>query len=434
MSPATAQRRTLSVLFLTQVVGGTGSALGGAVAALLAAELGGVGISGLAQSAGVVGAALFAVPATAMVHRHGRRPSLAACYATAATGALLIVAAALRHALPLLFAGTFLLGGSTAASYQARYAAVDLAPAALRGRHLSLIVWGTTVGAVIGPSLAAPAGTLLAGRGIPTLAGPFLFASLLFVLAAFVLLALLRPDPAVVARRAQAEAGPGGVPPRGAGLREAARMVGAEPAARLGVITMALGHVVMVGVMTMTPVHIRAAGHDAARTLDIVGLVLSAHVAGMFALAPVFGWLTDRLGRRGVIALGTGLLLTACAVAGTAGQAPRQLAAGLLILGLGWSATLVSGSTLLSDAIPTERRASAQGFADLAMGLAGASARGAVGGDRGRVGISDAHAAGGGGRGGIDRELERTLAHTPPIAAPAPPAHGSSTATRETIC
>ena len=374
MSPATAQRRTLSVLFLTQIVGGTGSALGGAVAALLAAELGGVGISGLAQSAGVVGAALFAVPATAMVHRDGRRPSLAACYVTAATGALLIVAAALRHALPILFAGTFLLGGSTAASYQARYAAVDLSPPALRGRHLSLIVWATTVGAVIGPSLAAPAGTLLAGHGIPTLAGPFLFTSLLFVLAAFVLLALLRPDPAVVARLAQAEARSGAVPPRGAGLKEPARMVGAEPAARLGVITMALGHVVMVGVMTMTPVHIRAAGHDAAHTLDIVGLVLSAHVAGMFALAPVFGWLTDRLGRRTVIALGIGLLLTACAVAGTAGQAPRQLATGLLILGLGWSASLVSGSTLLSDAIPTERRASAQGFADLVMGLAGASA------------------------------------------------------------
>ena len=374
MSPASAQRRTLSVLFVTQTVGGTGSALGGAVAALLAAELGGVGISGLAQSASVVGAALFAVPATAIVHRQGRRPSLAACYATAATGAILIVTAAMWHALPILFAGTFLLGGSTAATYQARYAAVDLAPLALRGRHLSLIVWATTVGAVIGPSLAGPAGTLLATHGIPTLAGPFLFASLLFVLAALVLLALLRPDPAVVARGALAEAGSGGLPPKGAGLREAARIVGAEPAARLGVITMALGHVVMVGVMTMTPVHIRGAGHDAAHTLDIVGLVLSAHVAGMFALAPVFGWLTDRLGRRAVIALGTALLLTACAVAGTAGQAPRQLATGLLILGLGWSATLVSGSTLLSDAIPTERRASVQGFADLVMGLAGACA------------------------------------------------------------
>ena len=374
MSPASAQRRTLSVLFVTQTLGGTGSALGGAVAALLAAELGGVGISGLAQSASVVGAALFAVPATAIVHRQGRRPSLAVCYATAATGAILIVTAAIWHALPILFAGTFLLGGSTAASYQARYAAVDLSPAPLRGRHLSLIVWGTTVGAVIGPSLAAPTGTLLARHGIPTLAGPFVGASLLFVFAALVLLALLRPDPAVVARVAHAEAGAGALPSRGAGIREAARIVGGQPAARLGVITMALGHVVMVGVMTMTPVHIRGAGHDAAQTLDVVGLVLSAHVAGMFALAPIFGWLTDRLGRRAVIALGTGLLLTACAVAGTAGQAPGQLAAGLLILGLGWSATLVSGSTLLSDAIATERRASAQGFADLAMGLAGASA------------------------------------------------------------
>ena len=158
MSPAGAQRQTLSVLFVAQIVGGIGSALGGAVAALLAAELGGVRVSGLAQSAAVVGAALFAVPATAIVHRQGRRPSLAACYATAGCGALLIVAAAMRHALPFLFAGTFLLGGSTAATYQARYAAVDLAPSALRGRHLSLIVWATTVGAVIGPSLAADDG------------------------------------------------------------------------------------------------------------------------------------------------------------------------------------------------------------------------------------------------------------------------------------
>ena len=137
---------------------------------------------------------------------------------------------------------------------------------------------------------------------------------------------------------------------------------------------MAVGHVVMVGVMAMTPVHIRGAGHDPAHTLRIVGLVLSAHVAGMFALAPVFGWLTDRLGRQAVIALGIGLLLAACAAAGTAGQDPTRLAAGLLVLGLGWSATLVAGSTLLSDAVPGERRASAQGLADLVMGLAGASA------------------------------------------------------------
>jgi MFS family permease len=374
MTREAAQRRTLRVLFLTQVIGGIGSALGGAVAALLAADIGGVGVSGLAQSAAVVGAALFAVPATALVHRLGRRPSLAACYVTAACGALVIVTAALHRSLPLLFLGTFLLGGSTAATYQARYAAVDLAPPTLRGRQLSLIVWATTIGAVIGPSLAAPAGTRLGRHGIPTLAGPFVVSALLFAVAALLLLTLLRPDPAVVARAEANPAALGTTLVRGAGMGDALRLVASLPAARQGVATMAVGHVVMVGVMTMTPVHIRGAGHDARHTLDIVGLVLSAHVAGMFALAPVFGWLTDRIGRRAVIALGIGLLLAACAVAGTAGQDPTRLAAGLLVLGLGWSATLVAGSTLLSDAVPGERRASAQGLADLVMGLAGASA------------------------------------------------------------
>jgi MFS family permease len=98
---------------------------------------------------------------------------------------------------------------------------------------------------------------------------------------------------------------------------------------------MAIGHVVMVGVMTMTPVHIRSAGHDAAHTLRLVGLVLSAHIAGMFAFAPVFGWLTDRLGRRPVVGIGILLLLLACAVAGTARHDPARLAAGLTLVGLG---------------------------------------------------------------------------------------------------
>jgi MFS family permease len=126
--------------------------------------------------------------------------------------------------------------------------------------------------------------------------------------------------------------------------------------------------------MTMTPVHIRSAGHDAAHTLRTVGLILSAHIAGMFAFAPVFGWLTDRLGRRPVVCLGIVLLLFACAVAGTAGYAPERLAAGLTLLGLGWSATMVAGSTLLSEAVPAELRPSAQGLSDLTMGLAGATA------------------------------------------------------------
>jgi MFS family permease len=209
---------------------------------------------------------------------------------------------------------------------------------------------------------------------VPALAGPYLLSAMLLTLASLLLLLLLRPDPAVVARAAIGHpSGDASDTPR-AGMRAALRFVLSHTQPRLGVAAMAVGNLVMVGVMAMTPVHIRGAGHDAAHTLGIVGLVLSFHVAGMYAFAPVMGWLTDRIGRRPVIFAGIALLLIACAIAGTAGYSPSHLAGGLMVLGLGWSATMVAGSTLLSDSTPVELRASAQGLSDLLIGLAGASA------------------------------------------------------------
>jgi MFS family permease len=369
---AALQRRTLGLLFLTQVIAGVGMAVGASVGALLAAEIAGVALSGVAQSANVIGAALFAVPAATIVERRGRRPSLALGYGIAAVGALLVVAAAARSSVPILFAGLFLFGCASAANFQARYAAVDLASDAVRGRHLSLVVWATTIGAVVGPALAAPAGAALSRYGLPTMAGPYVFSALLFGLTALVLVLLLRPDPAVVARELARARGSDAA--RRVGVRAALPVVLGRPGARLGVGAMAIGHVIMVGVMTMTPVHIRSAGQDAAHTLRIVGIVLSAHVAGMFAFAPVFGWLADRFGRRPVVALGIVLLLAACAVAGTAEHDHMRLTAGMLLLGLGWSASMVAGSTLLSESVPAELRPSAQGLSDLTMGLAGAMA------------------------------------------------------------
>jgi MFS family permease len=374
MEIASVQRRTLRLLFITQIVSGVGVAVGASVGALLAADIAGVGVSGLAQSAAVIGTALFAIPATAIVNQRGRRPSLALLYLIAALGAIVVLFAATRASIPLLFPGFFLFGAATTANFQARYAAVDMAPPTERGRHLSLIVWATTMGAVLGPSLAPVAGTTVARFGIPTLAGPYFFSMILFTLAIVLLLVFLRPDPAVVARaelgRATAETTNAPRP----GMGEAFRFVASHTAARLGVSAMAVGNVVMIGVMAMTPVHIRAAGHDAAHTLSIVGLVLSFHIAGMYAFSPIFGWLTDRLGRRPVIFVGLAFLLAACALAGNAGDDTAHLAAGLMVLGLGWSATMVAGSTLLSESVSIELRASAQGFSDLVMGLAGASA------------------------------------------------------------
>jgi MFS family permease len=275
----------------------------------------------------------------------------------------------------LLFAGFSLFGAGTTASLQARYAAVDLAPKALYGRHLSLIVWATTLGGVVGPNLAPLAGTSLRPWGVPPLAAPFVFSSALFAFAAVFLFVWLRPDPLLVARSAGVERDAQrttSADPR-FGMGAALRAVLADRDARLGVAATAVGHIVMVGVMAMTPVHILGAGHGAGDTLRIVGIVISVHVAGMYAFAPVMGWLSDRFGHPRVVLVGVALLLAACLVAGTAGYDSTLLAAGLLLLGLGWSATMVSGSALLSQSMPVDLRPSAQGLSDMLMGIAGAS-------------------------------------------------------------
>ncbi|MET8278451.1 MFS transporter [Micromonospora sp. NPDC005174] len=372
------QRRTMRLLFSTQIIGGVGVTIGISVGALLAARIAGTAVAGVAQSAGVVGAALLAVPVTRIMARHGRRPGLVLAYAVGAVGGVLVVLAAATRSVPLLFLGMLLFGGGTAANLQARYTAVDLAEPARRGRQLSLIVWATTIGAVAAPNFAALADRVTTGWGLPPLAGPFAFSAAAFVLAAVVLLGLLRPDPLLTARRLAASppaaAAPVGVrAPRGAGMRVAWSVVRGQPAAGLGIAAVAVGHLVMVAVMAMTPVRL-GESHADADVLRLVGIVLSLHIAGMYAFSPVVGWLTDRLGRRAVILGGVGLLLAACAVAGTAGHHTPRLSVGLVLLGLGWSGTMVAGSTLLSESVSADVRPSVQGFSDMIMGLAGASA------------------------------------------------------------
>jgi MFS family permease len=394
------QRRTMAVLMLTQVVGGVGVAIGIAVGALLAATMGGTGVSGLGQSALVVGAALLALPVTRIMRKVGRRPGLLVAYLIGGVGAVVVVIAAAADSVPLLFVGLFLFGGGTTANLQARYSAVDLAEPARRGRQLSWVVWATTIGSVAGPNLAQVADRTVHRFGTATYSGPFVFSAVAFVLAGVLVTILLRPDPLLLARRLAAGDDPGRAtgpaaddPPRGtptmppaptpapgvapSGLKAALREVMASPAARLGIAAVAVGHLVMVAVMSMTPVHIGESGHG--DTLRIVGIVLSVHIAGMYAASPLTGWLTDRLGRRPVILLGVALLLGACAVAGPAGHDVVRLALGLSMLGLGWSGTMVAGSTLLSESVGTANKPSVQGLSDLVMGLAAASS-GALGG------------------------------------------------------
>ncbi|MEU4589309.1 MFS transporter, partial [Micromonospora aurantiaca] len=204
------QRRTVRLLFLTQIIGGIGVTIGISVGALLAARVAGTALAGVAQSAGVVGAALLAIPVTRLMAARGRRPGLVLAYAVGAVGGVLVVVATVTRLVPLLFVGMLLFGGGTAANLQARYTAVDLAEPQRRGRQLSLVVWATTIGAVAAPNFAALADDTTRGWGLPALAGPFAFSAVAFTLTAVVLLVLLRPDPLLTARRlAAAEPAPG---------------------------------------------------------------------------------------------------------------------------------------------------------------------------------------------------------------------------------
>jgi MFS family permease len=372
------QRRSVAVLGGAVALAGLGITVGITVGGLLAREVAGTDTAaGLGQTAGVLGAAVLAVPLAGVSDRAGRRVGLATGFAVAVVGALVAVLAARLSSLALLLAGLFLFGAATACGLQARYAAADLATPERRGRDLSLVVWSTTVGSVLGPLLAGPGDDVGRTLGLPPLGGAIALSAVVFAVVGAGLLLLLRPDPLLLAR----ELGGGGAGPRprratGTALRE----VWASPGGRLGLTAVVVSHAVMVGVMVMTPVHMGHAGGTEGTTLRLIGLVISVHVAGMYLFSPLVGLLADRLGRTATVGIGGGLLLTAAAVAGTAPPgAALQLGSGLFLLGLGWSCGLVAGSTLVTEAVGAEIRPAAQGGTDLLMGL-GAALAGVVGG------------------------------------------------------
>jgi MFS family permease len=280
------------------------------------------------------------------------------------------IVAALTDGFGVLLLGAALFGGGTAAGLQSRYAAIDGVPLAHRGRALSLVVWATTIGSVAGPNLGAAGAWLGRRTGVPDLAGPYLFSVAAFATSAVVVFALLRPDPLHLAVTEPVDRTVPGRPEH-LSLRAALAVTGAAPGARLGLVAVGSAHAVMVAVMVMTPVHL----HDAGAGLDVVGFVISAHIAGMYALSPVFGALSDRLGRRPVVGLGVALLAVATLLAGTARDAGRvQVGIGLTVLGLGWSACVVAGSTLLSESVGAAERTGVQGLSDLIMGVSAAAA------------------------------------------------------------
>lgn len=364
------QSRTVLTLMGSQTLGGIGVASGIAVGAIVAADVSGRdALSGLATTTQVLGGALFTIPITALMGRWGRRVGLASAYLVGAVGATLAIAATASGIFWLLLVGTTLFGASTTANSQARYAATDLAVPERRGRQLSWVVWATTIGSVLGPNMVGPGKAVAAALGVPPLAGAWVFSAVGFVLAAVVLHLALRPDPLLLAREqagVDTDAPVGRRGNVGAGLR----LIRSTPAALWGTLVVTVGHVVMVSVMVMTPLHMR---HGMAQ-IELIGLVISLHILGMYGLSPVTGQLTDRWGARRVVLLGTALLVLASALSGFSPDGfSIGLTGGLILLGLGWSCTMVAGSGVVAGSVPIGQRASVQGAADLVMGLSAAA-------------------------------------------------------------
>lgn len=395
---------SLAVLIVNQLLAGVGVATGMALAAILTADLtGALAMGGLAQSSSVLGAAIAAIPLARLAVRSGRHVALATGYALASVGAVLVIAAAASGWAPLVFLGLAAFGAGAAAGLQARFAATEVAAPGFEARAMSLVLWATTIGSVAGPLLSQTGDAFGQSLGLPPLVGPFVFSAVAFAISTLLVGTLLRipkaghlavdadpatdaadpvdaTDPAVATDPATASAPAAASPPAAASVATATKRIGSwqafrtavrDPRALVAILAIVCSQTVMVCVMVMTPVHMTEHG----LSLSLVGVVISIHILGMYGASPIMGWLSDRIGSTRVIGIGAAILVTATII-GILAPADDVLLLPLALglLGLGWSASLIGGSTLLTTSVDERIRVPLQGATDAAMNLAAAVA------------------------------------------------------------
>ena len=373
-------------LIVAQLLCGIGIASGVAVGGVLAEHLSGLlGVAGFAQTAAVVGAGIMAIPLARLATRFGRRWSLTVGFGTAAIGAALILVAVATMQFWLYMIAMLLFGSGTATNLQSRYAAMEFAKPGAEARSMSIVLWATTVGSIAGPNLSAPGSAVGKAIGLDPMGGPYVFSLIGFVAAAAVV-SSIRPIAMSAQSRDSSRAAAGGevdaVPgdePRRLGTFEALRAAARHPRALFALASVIAGQMMMTSVMVMTPVSMNNEG----MSLEIVGIVISVHIVGMYALSPVFGWLADRIGAARVAWIGVAVFLCSFslgawdATIGHGAMPPLMIA--LFLLGLGWSACLIGGSALLVESVPERVRVPLQGASDSMMNF-GAAALGALAG------------------------------------------------------
>ena len=359
------QRKTVRVLTAGQVLSGFGLGSTLSIGSLLAQDLtGSTAWAGAAATFSTLGAATWAIPLARRAYAKGRRVALASGAAIAITGATLIITATAIRFFPLLLLALFLLGAGSATGLQARFAATDLPSTKSTGRDLSLVVWATTVGAVIGPNLFGPGEIIGGWLGLPHMTGPFFLTILSQIAASSVFWFGLRPDPLLTAQ----QLGDARAAKPKLSIGSAIQTLREYPKAAYAVASIALSHMVMVSVMSMTPAHLKEHG----ATLVVVGFTISIHIAGMYAFSPIFGWLSDKIGKIQTVVVGQTIFIAALLFAGLGSEDHQSVLIGLFLLGLGWSAATVSASALLTSSLPIELKTNVQGLSDSLMNLSGA--------------------------------------------------------------
>ncbi len=319
-------------------------------------------LSGRDASTGVLNALYFlaaAGGAAAMgrtMDRRGRRPGLLASYAllllAGVVGAVSVAAGSWWGLLVCAVPFGAGLGGANLA----RGAVADMYPPERRARAVGLVMAAGTVGAVGSPFLVAALQAVDLGAERDVLPWSLV---LLGALGAFVCVLAVRPDP-----RDLAVGSPDEGRPAGARL-EVLRV----PAVRVAILFAAVGQMAMIGVMGVTPIALHH--HDVGPAA--VSAVIGFHIAGMFAFSPLVGALLDRTSHRaGLFAGGLTTLAGSLLAATEAGAV--VIGVGLFAIGLGWCATFLGATAVISDATGPSERAGALGLSDLVVSLTSAAA------------------------------------------------------------
>jgi MFS family permease len=360
-------KRTLFVVSISQIFGGVGLAAGITVGALLAQQMIGTdAFSGLPAALFTIGSAAAAFIVGRLSQRYGRRTGLTIGFMSGGLGALGVVISAITNSILLLFVSLFIYGAGIATNLQARYAGTDLASQNQRATAISFILVSTTVGAFAGPNLVDVMGDFASSIGVPALAGPFILSGTAFIIAGLIIFFMLRPDPFLIVKMLESS--------KNKQINKLSitnsNQSNDKRGIAIGAAVMILTQLVMIAIMTMTPVHMKHHGHG----LSEIGLVIGVHIGSMYLPSLITGVLVDKIGRTVmIIASGITLLLAGVIAAIAPSDSMLLLVIALSLLGIGWNFGLISGTTILVDSTESSTRAKTQGTIDVLIALAGAS-------------------------------------------------------------